>query len=699
MSKTTKRRDCPALQKEITAADCGENRNSRYNCPAHCGFNPLAPAQYSQLLELERSVDLRLLEWERKEAADPNEFEKGFQKALNSPSGHAVHAYCAWHLMNKPGPDGLTCIQRWERAGFPGLKNDERVIARSKINTRIVLLEVHRVLNDEQVECVDLLERDGAPFIIQDRALAAVAVRFATAVTWSFPLPHFHRLVGTAIVLPELMGEFEPPQIVAAIVRHLGGPVDETGMRHWLAEHYLRFDDALGATVTSRRRQMFANIDAQFGKAIYELRTPFAALREKLDDLDEVHQDDLSSAERNEGFAEARVWFAREDEGLPAMPDSAQAVLGRILLGQSHWRLEAIGKERLATLRERFEALAGDKIKFAGERRDNLATDLLSRLPEADLSLVPPVLLEQPNKVLFGSSRLPVQPEGGENLSPQALRAAIDRAFLDDRVPALDNHTPREAAADPSLRPKLIRLLKNRVRAHDEENLRTGRTDDINWMLRELGVTEILFDPPPPRPATDPSVEDEEDEFDEFDEEDADLPLSEDMPEPPPLPDAPLSDLETSERLNEVLDYYDDADEVLRAFRATNPILFNDLLELVGNDFNPDERALLFSHLALACFALTTSGTRIPFVEFDELERVYSEQTRLMMSDLKPGKADGMIRYLEKAVQPRLVSAVVYLLLNAEKAAPRNIPLRPEATSLMLPIIKTVVQVVDRALR
>ena len=42
--------------------------------------------------------------------------------------------------------------------------------------------------------------------------------------------------------------------------------------------------------------------------------------------------------------------------------------------------------------------------------------------------------------------------------------------------------------------------MKQRVRDCDEQNLETGRNHDVNWMLCELGLSEILFDPPPKRP-------------------------------------------------------------------------------------------------------------------------------------------------------------------------------------------------------
>jgi len=42
----------------------------------------------------------------------------------------------------------------------------------------------------------------------------------------------------------------------------------------------------------------------------------------------------------------------------------------------------------------------------------------------------------------------------------------------------------------------LVRWMKFWISQTDRRNLETGRNDDTNWMVRELGLTEILFEPP-----------------------------------------------------------------------------------------------------------------------------------------------------------------------------------------------------------
>lgn len=57
--------------------------------------------------------------------------------------------------------------------------------------------------------------------------------------------------------------------------------------------------------------------------------------------------------------------------------------------------------------------------------------------------------------------------------------------------PALDNMTPRKAAADPRTRLKLIELMKHHLKGIEERNKDTGLNLNIDWVLDELALTEL----------------------------------------------------------------------------------------------------------------------------------------------------------------------------------------------------------------
>lgn len=498
MAKTSKQRQCPAVGREILPAECGENRVSHYACPADCAHNPFAPANYVAFLEVERRAEEKAVAWLKKNTPDLPALERGIEQAIRSRSYTRLTALLSWQMYFQRDREGRTVAERWIAQGFPGLNNDERVVLRARTRMRTTLIEVRRVLDECRLEVVDLFTAEKTPFIIQDKATASVAVRFVPFLCSVYPLAHYSRPCGGMVQIQE-MEPWDPVEIITEQVRHLDGPTESPQIGLWLAEHFMRFEQALTATALARRRKIMTSMDARFGKVVYELRTPFGPARAVLDATAGVLPEPPNSGEKNEGFVEARVWLDDEEGAVKPAPGTF-TVLGRVLLGQSHWRLEATGAARLARIRARFEERMGERVRFAAERVEDVGAQFAAKEPPFDESLVATRLLEQAAQLVMSTSIVKVASTAKSTAQLDADYAAADeRRFPDSPIPGLDGRTPREAARDPALRPKLARMLKARVRSHDEKNLRTGRADDINWLLRELGMDEILFEPPPRR--------------------------------------------------------------------------------------------------------------------------------------------------------------------------------------------------------
>jgi len=704
MSKSSKFRLCPALGRDISPADCGEQRQSRLACPADCPHNPFAPANYSQLLEIEDRLDTKSLErlvaLAPDRAAMQNDMTAARRRGL-----HATHAFFVWNLFFAGDANQTTFARHWEQAGLAELKNDERVLWRAKMQMRIVLLEVHQVFAGGRVEAVDLLAANPTPMILQDRSLAGMASRFSTLLTWVFPLPHYWRLSGTAATIPDV-AQFSPPEIVREIVRHLGGPLTEAEMRRWLAEHFPRFDAALQAVSRLRRRQMLTGMDAKSGKAVYKLCAPFAQCRNRLDALADVEPDDLSDGEQDEGFVEAREWFDPLPKAKHLTAPGGRMVLGRVLLGQSLWRLETFGAEKLSRLRQQFETQLGQRVRFAAERVDDLGARMSHQEPVVDESLAPPRLLENPEQFTLLSSRVPALPPG---VSPkdaeQELMRAAERAFLDEAIPALDNRTPREAARDPALRPKLIQLMKQRVRSHDERNLQTGRslrtttkTDDINRLLRELELTEIIFDAPPWRPPPAPLAGDEAD-LPEPPALDGGFGADSNRPPAPMLPAAPLELEEAIERLQAALDLFDTAAAAENELVASGATLLQDVEELTLDDLAENDFCFAIPFLLQTWFALVPCGCRAPEINFAELEKTFETNLRQIGYCVMDGTQEKLQSFLQNSPQPGLMLALLGGFLEAANTAPKKFRPSLEAQPIILALLKSVVEKLDEALR
>ncbi len=689
MGKASKHRLCPALGREISRSECGESRHSRWACPAGCPHNPFALENYTALLATEDALDRRTLTWMFEEARDRAGLEHGLQRALRAESGHGAHAFTTWNLFFRHDERGLTCAQRWAQAKFTGLNNDERVFIQAKMQVRVVLLEVHRVLDAQRVEGIDLLAPEATPIIIADRSLAARTPRFATLLAWAYPLPHFWRLNGTAIAMSDVE-DFETVEVVTETVRHLGGPTEGAALRHWLAEHFVRVDEALMATAKERHRLMLASMDAQVGVVLYTAQAPFAECRAALDADPEIDRDEPTEKERGEGFAEARDWF--DDK---SSTTAGRKLLGRILLGQAFWRIEATGAARLAALRERFEQRLGKRMRFDRERRDDVGSRLAMEMPEPDQALVPPRLLQRPMQVEFSTSRVSVTTPLGSKADIEAhfMREYL-RDYADHPVPALDGKTPRQAAGDPALRKKLLHLIKPIVRRIDEANLRTGRTDDINGLLRELGLAEIDF-PPPPRRAPPPKLPDDEGDYPDEAEPDGVAARR----ASPPLPPGPLSDEEVSERIHQALAGFATAAAAIAELTASGSTLLEDVEALAEGLLAEGEYGFLISFLLHGWFALVPPGTRAPELDYEAMVAELGRELARVPSWMVGGPSETMNNLTSGSRQPALLLSLMAEMFEGSANAPKKLRPNPEVMISMIAILKIVINEVDRALR
>ena len=360
-------------------------------------------------------------------------------------------------------------------------------------------------------------------------------------------------------------------------------------------------------------------------------------------------------------------------------------------MGKTHWRLEGIGNARFDKLRQRFESLMGRSIRFDGERRDDLAAQMRKAQPPYDESLVPPSLLSEPQQILTGFSRLGAE----DNMSTEQMiarqRYEDDVRFLDQSVPALNGQTPRQAAKDPSLRPTLVHLMKQRVSGCDLHNLETGRNDDINWMVRELGLNEILFDPPPPRAP----LKLHQTEDDEFDDESEFLSL----PAPPPLPDQPFSNDEAMARFKRASADFPQWIDAFEYLRDLGYPLFKDLRDLAGDLLEDHEFQLMVPVLSLVVLSFAPRGTRPPETIFEAMRDDFNELFDEFGSPRAPEDDRFFEKFLAECAQTALLGIAMATLDRLMDQMPKRIRPRDQAKLIYLLLLRVAIDDLDLAQR
>lgn len=705
MGQAKKKRHCPAQGREITSAECGENRLSRYACPESCAFNPFAAVHYDELLETEDRLDRATVqEFGRQHAGDRALGDRLAAAAAENPF-HGQHASIVWELFFARDGSGRSLAERWLARPDSGLKNDERVLLQGKARMRIALLEVRQVVDDTQFTATDLLDPTGTLIRFVDRSIAETSARFATLLAWIYPLPHFWRVSGTAITIADA-APFPPPEILAACVAHLGGPgpAEPEAVRRWLAQNFARIDQALFATGMERRNQLLAAIDATLGAATYDLVGTFAECEATLMSNPGLKRVPSTERDREQGFQSTFLWSDAEPS---AGAKARQNVIGTVALGEKEIRLTGLGGARFDGLRSRFEKQLGPLVRFSRERRDDLGARMQVKEPPPHPELIVPRLLEKPTEYELSTPLLPDVPEGS---APEDQVAAMLRErqqlLLDESIPALGGLTPREAAQKPETRPQLIEWAKGLIRLHDAENLRTGRTADINGLMRELGLPELDVPPPPLRPIPDDTVDDdlEDDEFDE--EEDDDLEAEDAEPtgrrvtewSAPPLPNRPLTRKEVEARLQSALDAFETAGAALAELEQLDAEVLDVLDTLCTDEIAPEDMWVISVPLIQVWFALVPKGS-VPPVRANAME-AQVKKTQATMRSLRGDPAKALKAVIDGCAQPNLLDAIASELFGlVEQQQPAGRTLKPGAVVHTVLLLQALINELDQAVR
>lgn len=206
-------------------------------------------------------------------------------------------------------------------------------------------------------------------------------------------------------------------------------------------------------------------IHPRFPLAVTAEGDPVMLVTTQFDVLDEQRVRSALNAEptlRDEG--DTWTWFAEE------------SCLGSIQLTGPHLQLETQSEPSAERGRQLIERIAQGAISYRSCHR----VDLNEEAREAFRS----------GKVPQASRDEDVIPAEIQDQLFQEYMAKYNQQWLDELIPALDNQTPRVAAKSATLRPELIKLLKE-MENHYLDALAAGKPAfDPTWMWDELELSD-----------------------------------------------------------------------------------------------------------------------------------------------------------------------------------------------------------------
>ena len=490
MGKADRLRDCPAAGRSIDGQECGSKRGTKYACPLTCPYFPWTVENYDQALEIARRFDGKLLDFFGRTVGRSAVMQRLRPEAVKDEVGEMEFVQrCYREFYRAEVRPGKTLFDVWRDEGWAGLRNDEIFLAGHAVRTRATVVEVRRVIDDLQCECVDLLAGDGAPFTVCDRGLAGGARQYQAFCAWLTPGPFFERVQGVAFPLP-----LSPESARSVALRHielLGGPVEGAAeITAWLGDNMADLVRSVNGESAARMERVWQNLDVKQCVATYRFKGEVEDLGlSGREDFDEIPPDAEEIAGR--GPHRCFVWLRAGPSQAweKFLPESLQGggigpgvgMWGHLRIFDGRAEISAMSAMHFEPMKEMLAEFFGDRFVFEKEFVADIAKQT------------------GPGRQVARFGDRSAGPEAA--MSPGMVEAAQSfirshyGKFLREPVPALDGLTPREAAAKPEMRGRLVDLMKGHLQSVDDLGRRNGVIYDIGWVLEDLGLHELAAAP------------------------------------------------------------------------------------------------------------------------------------------------------------------------------------------------------------
>lgn len=377
------------------------------------------------------------------------------------------HVGDLWFAFDRPIEDGRLVVDRFLDERGLDLSDGERLYLRALRASSMRLYEIEDSRPGESLTLRDVIEGDRVT--VQERSGSRTLHRFEWIAT---------RVVGMgASGKPELDGVLQIPDFFHQAVRD--------GLRKerdaYLASHP-------GATVESFYKTtppwfhdvwVGAILDPYVPKLANTDGEELVATRVLFDVLDRqavaVALDKTEVLSRDGAEDSLWHWSGKNAKG-------EVVSLGLFKLRDDSLHLEANSVAR----GERGRALAEEAVGAAIRHRGTTHEDVQRRVQDALRER------EEPS-----AKRDEIPPEVKEALVLDHM-ARHYRKWLDEPVPALDGRSPREAAKDKALRPRLTDLLHDLDRMYQRSLAMHAPAYDPSWIWSELGLEDEADPHPPP---------------------------------------------------------------------------------------------------------------------------------------------------------------------------------------------------------
>lgn len=504
---TDRVRICPSYSyRKISIERCERDRGFRMGCRPYCKHYNLGYVNLDKFPALEERIG-RLLTCryiqDKDNPADVRQaladigWRRGVTERL-SPRGFPYW----YHLWLERDANSKTTVDRWKDAGFQGIENDGEAKA--------FLREAAETMQITLIE-IESKERTGV-FTFQNLLNKTHNIRTIYLPESRFQLPRYQpylcriymapwawRIAATPFMKWPDFGMRDPKEVFLNILEHLGWKnVRNPTAFHfttWLAYNYERFESAVKATVTERKRL------AKIGHPCKPSSIDFRLNSHCDPDLDAFTKHSLELMDIQPVLLPANFHKCWEVHEPSADAQSGEVVAmdglrsGLLFAGKNCIRFETVHHERFQNLRDRIAKALGPDVTVISEYEDPAVRELMTHLncPTSD---IPPGLLSgyaDPPSLL-----IPKQPPKPKRNGPWLVRRAA-MEWLEEPQELLQGLCPADAVRSSGFPFELLDAARYWIRKIDEECLLRGTNRDDRVFMYTLGLRRSFLTRGPDR--------------------------------------------------------------------------------------------------------------------------------------------------------------------------------------------------------
>ena len=480
------KRNCPALGTAICSMCCGTKRVSEIDCHPECEHNTFGVKAIRAFRELDNNLfnDVVLPYFRDHDIVTIEEVNKIRNENANEDDfGIKMHTLFQMRLFHDKQSNSKTVFENWQEHEFNKLSHDCRLLLQFKSKAMPTVIELQKAIDDNFIECIDLFDKQRGKFLLLDPVMVDQKYpRYTRAIAWLEHFPVFSRLSVHSQTLPEMCAnEFvEEIEFQAQNKPYCNAEFPE---KKYMLENFERCNELPAEICRQAKSEMLSNLDIKTCVAVFNMGKNKKKILKVISSLPDFEENPDIAKPGEQYFDWFRLGKSKAIEN--DMPEAFRhddnseqiGILGNIILKGNSFLLETRSEQKFEFAKQMAEKYFGNMITLEKEATQDIAKEIEKEDRDFDYD-------DDPDDK-------DIPPEVYQELMYKLMDEHYHK-FIDESIPLLNGHTPREAAKMPVLRSQLLDLMKGHI--HNNETLARDRGNepyDLSWLLDELGLEEL----------------------------------------------------------------------------------------------------------------------------------------------------------------------------------------------------------------